>query len=253
MSSQTLTFTRDRRREGGGKKSCIIQRAASTPPGFIDKHKGDAQERTSRLTRLPWSLSLPAFLHSPRFVHCHQYPPTTTSSTSSMYCFNLLVGDKSLTENAQEWGGGWQAASSLINRKQLVSTHTHTHTCGYRKRQPQINCAVCRCSNRATLPPMPLTFWMWGPWSLHPTSSSPFLPLWQTPTLIHHITQLMTQGPSFTSHRWGGGADRGALKALKRHKGTSRTWKGGNEAKVTEGNRRQDRMTENGKVSVERW
>lgn len=30
-----------------------------------------------------------------------------------------------------------------------------------------------------------------------------FLPLWQTPTLTH-ITQLMTQGPSFTSHRWGG-------------------------------------------------
>ena len=65
-------------------------------------------------------------------------PPASTHNNllhpHTLHHFNLLVGDKCLTENTQEWrGGGWgRAAGSFMNRKHLVSpcarTHTHAHT-----------------------------------------------------------------------------------------------------------------------------
>lgn len=113
-----------------------------------------------------------------------------------------------------------------------------------------MNCAVCCFSNCATLPLMPLTFWICGPWSFHPTSHCLFLPLWQTLSLIHHITQLMTQGPSYTSHCWGvaGQRNREEGQAMRRQEHKSIIV----EAKVTKVNRKQDRIEESGNVEVQR-
>lgn len=201
MSSQTLVHREweKERKEGRWQGSCIIQSAPSTPPGLLI-NKGDAQERTSRLTHLPRSLSLLSCFQPPAppcFVHCHQHPPTTTCSTPTpcITSISLLVisaWQKTHKNGEVEDGGGQRG--SFMNRKHLVSTHKHTHaraharTHAYQKRLPLMNCAVCCCSNWATLPLMPLTFWIWGPWSFHPTSLRLFFSLSDRLPLSYIIT-----------------------------------------------------------------
>lgn len=54
-----------------GQEKAVIMHYSESCVGTTDrifKHKRDAQQRTSRLTRLPWSLLLLSFLHNPIWI-----------------------------------------------------------------------------------------------------------------------------------------------------------------------------------------